>query len=108
MSLTVLVDRLAFDVLEDQVGLPVLAHTGVEEPGDGRMGQSSEEVRLMPDLHGRQFIQSLTFKKLDGDLAFEFIIAATCQPDTSHSAPSQQPLYRVRTDLLADKRVVGR
>src|ERR1700689_4118731 len=107
MGLTVLVDRLALDVLEDQVGLPVLAHTGVEEPGDVGMGQSREEVRLVPDLCGGQLTESAAFEQLDGGVALECLIAATPQPDASHSAASQQSLYRVGTDLLADKRVLA-
>ena len=46
MGPAVLVDRLALDVLENQVGLPVLAHAGIEEPSDVGVGEPSQQVRL--------------------------------------------------------------
>ena len=77
MALTVLIDRFALDVLEDQVGLPALAYTGVEKPGDMGMGQPSEQVRLVSDLRDGEFTQPPALENLDGGLALEFLIAPT-------------------------------
>ncbi len=47
--LGVFVDSLAVDVLEDQIRLPRGSHAGIEEPGNGGMGQPRQCRPLAPE-----------------------------------------------------------
>ena len=64
-GITAAVDGIALDILEDQVGLPVVVDAGIGQPGNLRMRQPREQARFVPDLIGRVPAQAATVEELD-------------------------------------------
>ena len=85
----VAIDRLAVDVLEDEVGLAARRDAGVDQPRDVRVGQPREQAALALEsllaarrarAHQRQVEQ------LDRGAALEAPVRALGQPDGPHAA----------------------
>src|SRR5215831_2373115 len=106
-SRAVAIDAFSLDALEDQVGLAVLAHTGVEQAGDVGMAEAREKTCFVPNLRSSSFAESAAVKKLDGCAAFELAIAPAPEPHVSHAAPAEGTLEGVRTNMLACKGLIA-
>ena len=97
----VAIDRFALDVLEHQVGLPVIVHARIEQARDVRMREPCEQARFVADLVRGVAPESATVEQLDGRAPLELAVAAPREPDAAHAPAPQQPLDGVGTDVAA-------
>ena len=98
----VLVDRLAVDVFEHEVGLRAVGHdTGIEQACDVRMRQAREDAAFALEAFGVALAEQARAQELDRDLAFVAAVVATRQPHGAHAAMADLAHQRVRADRLA-------
>ena len=95
------VDAQAVDVLQDQVRLPRLADTGVEQPGDVGMGQPGERGSLPAEALPAEVAQQREVEELHRGGPLEPAVGAPCEPHGPHPALSQRALDGVGAELEA-------
>ena len=101
MQVAVAIDAVAVNVLQDQKPPVVRSRAGIEQPRDVRMGEPREHLSLAAEALRQLLLRNARVEELDGALGFEAPIAAACEPDLAHSAPTEQTLDRVVADAPA-------
>ena len=104
MVVAVAVDRIAFDVLQDQVRLARGRDAGVEESCDVRVGQTGQEVALAAEALLAGLTEQARVQELDRGFALEATVAALCEPDVAHAALTDEGNERVGAEGLPGKR----
>jgi hypothetical protein len=97
------VDGFAVHVLENEIGLAVL-HASVEQTGDERVRQASEQRAFARETHAADASQPLHLWQLDCDVAFESPIVTATEPDAAHAARSELALEHVRSETATGQR----
>ncbi len=101
-ALAVLVDGLAVDVLEHQVGLRAVGRdAGVEQAGDVRVRQPREDAAFALEARRVAMPEQAGAQELDRHLAFVAAVGAACQPHGAHAAVADLAHQRVRADRLS-------
>jgi len=100
--MAVLVDRLAVDVLQHQVGLRAVGHdAGVQQPRDVRVRQAREDAALALEARRVAVAEQARAQELDRDLALVAAVRAPRQPHGAHAAVADLAHQRVRAERLA-------
>ena len=97
---TVDVDVLAFDVLEDDIGLAGWRDAGVDQVGDRRMRQPREDRAFANEPFFSTAPNERGVEELDRRRALESPVAAAGQPHAAHAARADTRDERVRADDL--------
>ena len=92
-------ERLAFHVLQRQVGLAVAIDTCVQQAGDERMGEARQDFTLAVEALAQARVGQAGAQQFQRDLAFVQAVRACSQPDLAHAAFADQPFQLVRPDL---------
>ena len=100
-------DRLAFDVLERQVGLAIVGQAGVVQPRDVRVGQAAEDVALALEALHQHAAPRMQQRQLERHAALQLAIGAFGQPDLAHAAAAQLVQQPVRADRCARRELGG-
>ena len=104
----VVIDALAFDVLEHQVGMTARRHAGVDEVRDVRMGEAREDVAFAAEPLFAGPAHQREVEQLDRDPSLEAAVAALAQPHAAHAALTDALDEAVRADgLSAERREAG-
>ena len=95
------VDRLAVDVLHDDVRRAVRGRAAVEQPRDVRMVERREDLalELQPALDVAR--QQPAPHQLDRDLLLELLVGALREEHLAHAAAAEAAHDAIRTDALA-------
>ena len=99
-------DRLAVDVFQREVGLPVLVDAGIQQACDVGMGEAGEDLALAVEALAQFRVGKPGTQQFQRDLAFVQAIGARSQPDLAHAAFADQPVQPVRADARAGARAV--
>ena len=91
-------DRLAVDVFQREVGLPVLVDAGIQQARDVGMGEAGEDFAFAVEALAQAGIGQPGAQQLQCDLALVQAIGARGQPDLAHAAFADQPVQPVRAD----------
>jgi hypothetical protein len=65
------------------------------------MGEPREHLPLAAEAFRNLFLRNARIEELDGALGFEAPVAAACEPDLAHAAPTEQTLDRIVADAPA-------
>ena len=84
----VIVQRLALDVFEDEVGNAVLGRSAVEQPGDVRVIQARQDLPLVTEALPDGVRVHAPLDQLNGHLLAILIIRPVGQVDRAHAAPA--------------------
>ena len=98
------VDVLAFDVLEDDIGLAGWRDAGVDQVGDRRMRQPREDRAFANEPFFSAAPNQRGVEELDRRGALESPVAAAGKPHAPHAARADTRDERVRTDDLTGER----
>ena len=98
------VDVLAFDVLEDDIGLAGWRDAGVDQVGDRRMRQPREDRAFANEPFFSAAPNQRGVEELDRRRALESPVAAAGKPHAPHAARADTRDERVRTDDLTGER----
>ena len=101
---TVVIDALAVDVLQHQELVAVVGRASVEQARDVRMAEPREQAAFVTEAICDSRSGDEPVEELDGAAAFEPPVAARGEPNLAHAAAADQPIERVRADLLARER----
>ena len=104
IDVAIVIDPLAFDVLEDQIRLSGRRDAGVDQACDVRMGKTSKDAAFALKTFLPRAPDQCSVQQLDGDFALEAPVAAPCEPHGAHAALAQRRFQRVRADRLTDQR----
>ena len=108
----VAIDRLAVDVLEDEVRLAARRDAGVDQPGDVRVGQPREQAAFAPEpllAARRAGAHQREVQQLDRGAALEAAVRALGQPDRAHAAVPDRRDQPIGADGVAGERhLLGR
>src|SRR5208337_2725384 len=99
VPVAVLLNVLALDILEDQIGLTRRRNAGVHQFGDMRMRQVAQDTTLALE----SLLADVTegdAQKLNRHLALETTVVALGQPDDSHPPLTDLREQRVWADGL--------
>ena len=104
------VDRLAVDILHDDVRRAVGGRAAVEQPRDVRMIERRQDLafELQPALHLAR--QQPAPHQLDRDLLLELLVGALGEEHLAHAAAAEAAHDAIGADALAgevDRRVLG-
>jgi hypothetical protein len=94
------IDPLAVDIFDHQE-LVTVDRAGIEQARDVRMAEAREQPALVAEAVCELRLGKEAVEELDGAAAFEAAVAARGEPDLAHAAAADEPIERVRTDLLA-------
>src|SRR5688572_18860026 len=98
LPVTVSVDWLARDVLENEVGLAAGRHARVEELRDVGMRELREQVALAHEAARVPKADERGIEELERDVALESPVGPPCQPDAAHAAVADRLDQRVRAE----------
>ena len=97
-ALAVAVDVLAFDVLEDQVGLAHRGHAGIDQVRDVRVGQLRQDAALAREPLFAGAADERDVQQLHRSAALVAAVAALGQPHRAHAAAAERRDQRVGAD----------
>jgi hypothetical protein len=103
IAIAIDIDRLAVDVLHDDVRRAVSRRTAVQELGDIRMIERGEDLALDPQALLHLFRDEAAAHQLDGDLLAELAVCAFGQEHGAHAAFPERAQDAVRSDAFADE-----
>src|SRR5689334_10890104 len=103
-SLSVIEQRLAFDILHDEVGQPVVGRSAVQHPGDVRMIEAAENTTLAAESFDHLVRIHAAFDEFQRDRLLVYIIFSNGQVDRTHTTASEHLGDAVRTDAAAYNR----
>ncbi len=106
--LAVIGDRLAFDIGQRQVRLPLQVHARIEQLGQVGMLQPGQDLALAAEALAQAGVGVAAAQQLQGDLALVQTVGALGQPDLAHAPLTKRTQQPVRADPGADPAVFGR
>src|SRR5262249_7421579 len=97
-GITIFVNRLAFDVLHNEVRQSVVGGSAVEQPGDVWMFQVGKYLTLVSEAGDDEIGIKPALDQLDGHLLVIMIVVPNRAIDCAHSAAADLFHNLVRTD----------
>src|SRR5450755_4309379 len=104
MPLAIRVNRLAFDVFEDQVGLSRLQNPRIEEARDIRVIEAAEDIALELEAMFPDRTDPRRVHKFNGNRALVAAVGPPCAPDAAHAAAANLSLNLISAHPAADQR----
>ncbi len=95
----VIADRLAFYVVQGQVGLAMLVHAGIQQLGQVRVLQPGEDLAFAAEALAQPGVGHAAAQQLQRHLALVQAITALGQPDLAHAALAQRAQQAVGAHL---------
>ena len=96
----ILVDRLPLDILHDEVGTAILGGAAVEQLGDVRMVQVSEDLALGAEAADDLVRVHAAPDELEGHPLLELLVRPLRQVDRAHAPPAELAHHPVGADAL--------
>ena len=88
--LTPAIQRRTLHVLQNEVRLPVVGHTGIDQPRDVRVIQPREYLAFLPKALDPLRIHQREIEELDCRAPFEAAVDTTREPHGAHTALSER------------------
>ena len=89
MVIAILGDRLAFDILQRQIRLPLRGHACIVEARDACILKPRQNVALPREPVRQRLAIQVEERKLESHLAFQRTVRAHGEPDHTHATPAQ-------------------
>src|ERR1051325_2433903 len=105
MRVAIVVERLPFDKLHDEIGQAVFGGAAVEETRDVWMIERGEDLALGAKATQDEIGIHAALHQLDSDAHVEFFVYTNRLVDGAHAAASNFALNAIRTETAADHRV---
>ena len=102
LLVAVLIERLALDVLHDQISLAVVRLAGIHQPRDVRMIQARENLPLGAEAHA-EICGSCAVDYFDCNLARELFVGALAEEHRTRAAAAEHRDQLILGDDASDE-----